>query len=345
MNEYIQICKNYGFLHGAVSMSYNHFEGPDQDQPRTLLGITWHPKEDTYTPNTEWNISRKVRGTYKECSLKQMTDVDIENIQVTRTLISRLLGQTHEPLEKNYSGVIMYLKVLGRKANSITTKWNQIIDDPDLKSDLVKLLKHLRDFPMTAQPRAVIPDKYNLKQLNLSGDGSEPGASATLHALSESLTQPADLVSRLVMAAQKLGSFSIPIHELLGMLQGLKLAEEYIVAIPSLSSLPDTLLLNVFLDSMCSASTLSPHKVHKSTAPRNLTTKIMRVSKAIVTSAPKIQIYFSHLQSSSLPADLNSKAMDNPLQISSSELWRSGPIEYFRTTPPANWFLKVTCDS
>ena len=129
------------------------------------------------------------------------------------------------------------------------------------------------------------------------------------------------------------------------MLQGLKLAEEYIVAIPSLSSLPDILLLNVFLDSMCSASTLSPHKVHKSVAPRNLTTKIMRVSKAIVTSAPKIQIYFSHLQSSSLPADLNSKAMDNPLQISSSELWRSGPIEYFRTTPPTNWFLKVTSDS
>ena len=71
----------------------------------------------------------------------------------------------------------------------------------------------------------------------------------------------------------------------------------------------------------------------------------MRVSKAIVTTAPKIQIYFSHLQSSSLPADLNSKKMDNPLQISSSELWRSGPIEYYRTTPPANWFLKVTCDS
>ena len=129
------------------------------------------------------------------------------------------------------------------------------------------------------------------------------------------------------------------------MLQGLKLAEEYIVAISSLSSLSDTLLLNVYLDSMCSASTLSPHKVHKSVAPRNLTTKIMRVSKAIVTTAPKIQIYFSHLQSSSLLADLNSEKMDNPLQISSSELWRSGPIEYYRTTPPANWFLKVTCDS
>merc|ERR1712236_115426 len=131
-------------------------------------------------------------------------------------------------------------------------------------------------------------------------------ASATLHALSESLTQPAHFTSRFIMAVQKLGSFSIPIHELLGMLQGLKLAEEYIVAIPSLSSLSDTLLLNVYLDSMCSASTLSPHKVHKSVAPRNLTTKIMRVSKSIVTIAPKIEIYFSHLKSSSLPADLNS---------------------------------------
>merc|ERR1711888_179977 len=261
MIEYISICKKFGFSHGAVSMSYNHFEGPDQDQPRTLLGITWHPKEDTYTPNTEWNISAKVRGIYKECSLKEMTDADIENIQVTRTLLSRLLGQTHEPLEKNYSGVIMYLKELGRKANSITTKWNEIIHDPELKSDLVRLLKHLRDTPVPAQDRAVIPEKYRLKQLNLSGDGSEPGTSCTLHALSESSTQPAHLVSRLVMANQKLGSFSIPVHELMGMLQALKLAEEYIAAIPSFSSLPDTLLMNVFLDSMCSASTLSPHKI------------------------------------------------------------------------------------
>merc|ERR1712236_167569 len=98
LKEYIQICQNYGFLHGAVSMTYNYFEGPDQNQPRTLLGITWLPKEDLYTPNTDWNISRKIRGTYKECSLKQMSDVDIDNIQVTRTLISRLLGQSYEPL-------------------------------------------------------------------------------------------------------------------------------------------------------------------------------------------------------------------------------------------------------
>merc|ERR1711867_95299 len=109
------------------------------------------------------------------------------------------------------------------------------------------------------------------------------------------------------MTNQKLGSFSIPMHKLMGMLQALKLAEEYIAAIPSFSSLQDTLLMNVFLDSMCSASTLSPHKIHKSVASRNLTTKFQRVSKAIVSSSPKIEIFFSHLQSASLPADLNSK--------------------------------------
>ena len=221
----------------------------------------------------------------------------------------------------------MYLKVLGRKANSITTKWNEVIDDPELHSDLVRLLKHLRDTPVPAQDRAVIPEKYKLIQLNLSGDGSEPGASSTLHALSESPTQPTHLVSRLVMANQKLGSFSIPVHELMGMLQSLKLAEEYIAAIPSFSSLQDTLIMNVFLDSMCSASTLSPHKIHKSVAPRNLTTKIQRVSKAIVSSSPKIEIFFSHLQSASLPADLNSKKMENPLLISNSPLWKNGPEE------------------
>ena len=81
-----------------MSMSYNLFEGSDQNQLRTLLGITWNPKEDTWSPNTEWNISAKVRGIYKEHSLKHMSDADLQAIHITRTLLSRFLGQTHEPL-------------------------------------------------------------------------------------------------------------------------------------------------------------------------------------------------------------------------------------------------------
>ena len=93
------------------------------------------------------------------------------------------------------------------------------------------------------------------------------------------------------------------------------------------------------------AATPSPHKIHKSVAPRNLTTKIQRVSKAICSSSPNIEIFFSHLQSASLPADLNSKKMENPLAISNSPLWKSGPEEYFQTDPPANWFLKITSNN
>ena len=93
---------------------------------------------------------------------------------------------------------------------------------------------------------------------------------------------------------------------------------------------------------MCTAATLSPHKTHKSTAPRNLTTKIQRISKALCSKSPNIQIFFAHLASSSLPADLNSKKVEKPLEVSSSELWRRGPDEYFELNPPSNWFLKIT---
>ena len=144
------------------------------------------------------------------------------------------------------------------------------------------------------------------------------------------------------MASQKLGNLFIPIHELMGTLKSLSAAEEYVQAIPELLTWKDTLIMSVFLDSMCTASTLSPHKMHKSTAPRNLTTKIQRVSKAICSTSPNIQIFFAHLQSSSLPADLNSKKVEKPLEISSSKLWRSGPDEYFQLKPPDNWFLKIT---
>ena len=98
----------------------------------------------------------------------------------------------------------------------------------------------------------------------------------------------------------------------------------------------------LFLDSMCTASSLSPHKVHKSTAPRNLTIKIHRLAKSMVHKMPSLEIYFAHLASGSLPADLNSKKVERPLDISSSELWKSGPEEYFELGPPENWFLRVT---
>ena len=131
LRNYISVCSQFGFTHGDVSMTNNLFEGCEQNQLRTLLGITWDPSLDKWSPNTEWNISAKVRGIYKEQSLKQMTDADLEAIQITRTLRSRLLGQTHEPLEKVYSSVIMYLKILGRKANRLTSKWNEVIEDAE----------------------------------------------------------------------------------------------------------------------------------------------------------------------------------------------------------------------
>ena len=70
LKNYIEVCSQFGFSHGDVSMNNNLFEGCDKNQLRTLLGITWDPNLDTWRPNTEWNISAKVRGIYKERSLK-----------------------------------------------------------------------------------------------------------------------------------------------------------------------------------------------------------------------------------------------------------------------------------
>ena len=82
-----------------------------------------------------------------------MTNDELENIEVTRTLLSRLLGQTHEPTEKTYSSLLMCLKLLGRRANKLTSKWNEAIQDKELRTELVKLLKHIRDTPNPFQDR------------------------------------------------------------------------------------------------------------------------------------------------------------------------------------------------
>ena len=153
-----------------------------------------------------------------------MSNEDLENLEVTRTLLSRLLGQTHEPLEKTYSPLLICLKILGRRASKLTQKWNEPIDDEELHQELVKILIHIRDTPIIPQEPAVIPANHRLAKLNASGDGSEPAASNTLHALSISdLDQ--SLKSNLVMASQKLGSFSVPIHELMGTLKAISSTE------------------------------------------------------------------------------------------------------------------------
>ena len=137
-------------------------------------------------------------------------------------------------------------------------------------------------------------DTPGAMKLNLSGDGSELGASNTLHALSMSNIDK-NLVSRLVMASQKLGNFSIPIHELMGTLKAITSADEYVSCIPQLLNSKQNLTMVLFLDSMCTASSHSPHKVHKSTAPRNLTIKIHRLAKAMCQKKPSLEIFFAHL--------------------------------------------------
>ena len=62
----------------------------------------------------------------------------------------------------------------------------------------------------------------------------------------------------------------------------------------------------------------------------------------LVLKLPCLKIYFAHLDSTSLSADLNSKWIEKPLEIANSKLWRHGVPEYFDEVPPPNWFVKVT---
>ena len=118
------------------------------------------PGLDVWRPNSEWNVSAKIRGIYKDRSVKEMSNDDLENLEVTKTLLSRLLGQTHEPTEKTYSPLLICLKFLGRRASKLTSKWNEPIPDDELHTELVKILNHIRDTPILPQDRAVIPKNF-----------------------------------------------------------------------------------------------------------------------------------------------------------------------------------------
>ena len=103
-------------------------------------------------------------------------------------------------------------------------------------------------------------------------------AAYTLHLLSVHMANQNKKNSTLGLASQKLCLFSIPVHELLGMWQGLEHTDEYVCTIPTILQLKTTLILVIYKDSLCTASSLGPHKVDRSVAPRNLTTKIHRIA-------------------------------------------------------------------
>ena len=101
---------------------------------------------------------------------------------------------------------------------------------------------HIRDTEILPQPRAVVPDGFILAKFNVSGDGSQPAASHTLHLLSVNIADIDKKNSTLALASQKLCSFSIPVHELLGMWKGLESTDEYISSIPEILQLKRTLI-------------------------------------------------------------------------------------------------------
>ena len=57
VNEYIQVCAKFNFEHGDVSSTHNVYEGKENNQVRTLLGVIGDPANNLWKPNSEWNIS------------------------------------------------------------------------------------------------------------------------------------------------------------------------------------------------------------------------------------------------------------------------------------------------
>ena len=121
--------------------------------------------------------------------------------------------------------------------------------------------------------------------------------------------------------------------------------------LPSFHSLPNVKLsmdrhfLTAFSQTAAlSSSNSDTSQNHKATPVLhyNYLCKIHRVAKALCAKKSSLQIFFAHLSSSSLPADLNSKKIERPLDVSNSEMWQRGPPEYFELGPPSNWFMRVT---
>ena len=143
-------------------------------------------------------------------------------------------------------------------------------------------------------------------------------------------------VSNLALSRPKIHSWSVPVGELCGIAAGVRFVSmDMLNLLPQLKQdLQDNgVKIIVQTDSLCSASSLSPFKIHREVKFRNLTLATHRCGYEIVSLYPKVTIHFVHSQSSSVPADYCTRMSLQCVEYANSDFYRHG-YELFRDK---NW--------
>lgn len=320
-----QALEKYSF----VLKTFNYSGQKDEDGKEitiNVLGLFWNCSLDLLTLQTTYFCGEKRRG--KQIGPEMSTN-EILTIPITKNLIAKILGMTFSYDNVLLGPVVASMRVLFSRVCRVLKDWDTdlLAVNPELDREARDVLCSIVNVKDRIKPlkREIIPQDYELSKVVISCDSSMFCFCYLLYFISKN--KKGHCVSRLVLARPKVHQFSVPIGELMSIAAGTRF-----VSMDLLNLLPqikdDIMKKGVHIicqtDSMCSASSLSPFKIHKDVKFRNLNLMTHRCGYEIVTLFPKIVLSYVHSKSENIPADLCTRMSLNSVEYANSDFYREG---------------------
>ena len=179
----------------------------------------------------------------------------------------------------------------------------------------------------------------------MSSDAGKPALGCTYHLVT--FTSNGNANSSLCYTKSKIHHYSLPEAEFCGIVVGVKTLAEVLSFDCVTRNIGDSPIEAIIVtDSLCSANSLSPNKIHKETRPRNYSHIVYRQSAELCLKFPGMSISYTHLRGTKIPADFLTKLTPDPCASANSVLYRTGPPEYqdLAWPSPEKVFLKFSQD-
>ena len=304
------------------------FKTHDDIDPQGVLGMLWAPRSDELSVTTVLNIHVKKRGRYAGLAL---TPENINTAVLDKVIIARLSGQCFAYLNCLIGPIQACIRILFSQACRVLKDWVSPLHlaDKELDTQAKALMMNLVNLPerIRPMPRCIIPYNYELKRICISSDSGKDALACTVHFVSANTAN--ETYSTLCYTKCKVHQYSTPDGEFCAMVVGVKTLAE-ILSFDCISRLVKDKPVQVLMvsDSLCTANSLSPTKIHKETRPRNYSHIVYRQSTELCHKFPHLSILYTHVRSSKNSSDYLTKLVPDPTLLSNLDLYRYGPEEF-----------------
>ena len=344
--QYAEALRKYSFVLKQVissrdwikSFDPNHpfVNPPDTPEISSVLGHQWHVMKDELFVQPDLNITRKHRGAHAGKSLCQMSPAEIEAIQPTKRVMSRLVGQLYDPSGCFFSPTKICCKLIfSQVCAEAMNDWDAGLSQ-ELSETINKFLNYLArgmEEPLKVS-RALCPEGFKVLKFVVQSDGAAFASGFTIHLIAKNAST-GEVISNIMFAACHISKHSIPLNEFCGILRSVLffyrfgiLFREELLAWCVEKPIP----VDFMSDSTCSLFSLNPAVKHTQVLIRNASAKIHSALSRLSTCGFKVT--FSHIPGNLNSSDLCTKTIPNPLQMTRESLWLHGTPELVQDAYP-----------